>query len=196
MPLTILTVAYPFAPVSADTAGGAEQIVAALDSGIVHAGHRSIVIAQAGSKTTGTLIATASASGPITGEVRAWVTASHQHNIDRAFAAFPIDLVHFHGLDFHAYRIPSDTPALATLHLPPSWYPAGIWKDSRVQLQCVSESQRRACPPMDQPLLPVICNGVPSPPFRRRRPRGFALALGRILSGKKFPYSARCWHAG
>ncbi len=186
MPLTILSVAYPFAPVSAGTAGGAEQIVAALDRGIVHAGHRSIVVAQAGSETTGVLIATAPPSGPITGEVRAWVTACHQQNIDRAFAAFPIDLVHFHGLDFHAYRIPRDTPALATLHLPPSWYPADIWENPRVQLQCVSESQRKACPALGHQSLPVIRNGVPAALFRRRRPRGFALALGRICPEKNF----------
>ena len=43
MSLTILSVAYPFAPVSRDTAGGAEQILAHLDAALVHAGHRSLI---------------------------------------------------------------------------------------------------------------------------------------------------------
>jgi glycosyltransferase involved in cell wall biosynthesis len=183
MRLTILSVAYPFAPVSFDTVGGAEQILCALDQGVVRAGHGSVVVAQAGSRTAGDLVATAVPAGMITDDMRAWATACHQQSIDRAFAAFPIDLVHFHGLDFHAYRIPDGVPALATLHLPPSWYPDSIWGSRRIQLQCVSVSQRNACPPWNQE-LPVIRNGVPTAEFRPHRSRHFAVALGRICPEK------------
>jgi glycosyltransferase involved in cell wall biosynthesis len=183
MRLTILSVAYPFAPVSLDTVGGAEQILGALDRGIVCAGHRSVVVALAGSRTAGDLVATALPAGTITDDMRAWATACHQQSIDRAFAAFPIDIVHFHGLDFHAYRIPGGVPALATLHLPPSWYPSSIWEGCHIQLQCVSDSQRSACPPLNQE-LPVIRNGVPTAAFRPHRSRHFALALGRICPEK------------
>ena len=49
MPLTILQVAYPFAPVGRDSVGGAEQVLAACDRAAVCAGHRSIVVACEGS---------------------------------------------------------------------------------------------------------------------------------------------------
>jgi hypothetical protein len=49
MSLTVLNVAYPFARVSPDTAGGAEQVLAMLDDALAEAGHTSIVIAPEGS---------------------------------------------------------------------------------------------------------------------------------------------------
>ena len=57
MPLTVLNVGYPLAPVSRGTAGGAEQILALLDEALVEAGHHSIVIAPGGSKVSGKLLA-------------------------------------------------------------------------------------------------------------------------------------------
>ena len=53
---TVLQVAFPFAPVSRDSVGGAEQIAAACDEAVVRAGHRSIVVACEGSKIAGELI--------------------------------------------------------------------------------------------------------------------------------------------
>ena len=41
MSLTVLSIAYPLAPIAA---GGAEQALHQLDKGLVRAGHRSIVI--------------------------------------------------------------------------------------------------------------------------------------------------------
>ena len=55
MALTVLSVAYPLAPVGPDAVGGAEQILTCLDRALVRAGHRSIVVACEGSKTCGTL---------------------------------------------------------------------------------------------------------------------------------------------
>ncbi len=55
--LHILSVAYPFAPVGPDAVGGAEQVLSAIDRALVAAGHRSTVIACAGSDTAGTLLA-------------------------------------------------------------------------------------------------------------------------------------------
>ncbi len=53
-------------------------------------------------------------------------------------------------------------PTLATLHLPPAWYPDAVWSLGRpdTHLHCVSASQRAACPPAAT-LLPPIENGVP-----------------------------------
>ena len=57
MRLTILNVAYPFAPVGPDTAGGAEQILGHLDAALARAGHRSLVVACEGSRVAGELVA-------------------------------------------------------------------------------------------------------------------------------------------
>src|SRR3954447_19417870 len=46
MSLTVLSVAYPLAPVSQDAVGGAEQMLSHLDHALVRAGHRSIVVAS------------------------------------------------------------------------------------------------------------------------------------------------------
>ena len=57
MALTVLSIAYPFAPVGPDAVGGAEQVLSALDHALVSNGHRSLVIASEGSSTAGRLIA-------------------------------------------------------------------------------------------------------------------------------------------
>ncbi len=184
MPLTVLSVAYPFAPVGPDTVGGAEQILSALDRALVRAGHCSVVVAHAASHVQGTLLPTDVPPGLITEAVRAEARRNHQAGIDRALATEHIDVVHMHGIDFHDYRMPTNVPVLVTLHLPLSWYPQSIWQNRAVPLQCVSCAQREGCPPAFRD-LPVIPNGVPiypaSRPHRRRR---FALALGRVCPEK------------
>ena len=55
MKRTILSVAYPLTKVGRDAVGGSEQILTALDHALTEAGHRSIVIAAAGSRVQGTL---------------------------------------------------------------------------------------------------------------------------------------------
>ncbi len=54
--LTVLSVAYPLAPVGPDAVGGAEQVLAMLDAALVAAGHRSLVVACAGSAAAGRLL--------------------------------------------------------------------------------------------------------------------------------------------
>src|SRR5581483_10574708 len=56
MRLTVLNVSYPLAHVSPATAGGAEPVLLTLDQALVRSGHRSIVIAPAGSRTHGLLL--------------------------------------------------------------------------------------------------------------------------------------------
>ena len=55
MTLTVLSVAYPLAPVGPDAVGGAEQILTCLDAALTRAGQQSLVIACEGSQTSGTL---------------------------------------------------------------------------------------------------------------------------------------------
>ncbi|KMO33742.1 glycosyl transferase family 1, partial [Methylobacterium variabile] len=124
-PLTILSVAYPFAPVSADSVGGAEQVLARLDAALLAAGHRSVVVARADSRVAGALVPVPAEAGPIDDAVRARAHARHRAAIAEALRTHPVDLIHLHGIDFPDYLPPPGPPVLATLHLPPSWYPPG-----------------------------------------------------------------------
>jgi hypothetical protein len=184
--LTILSVAYPLAPVGPDAVGGAEQVLTQLDRALVDAGHRSIVVAQEGSQTAGTLISVAAERGTldVAAKERAWVR--HREAIAAVLQRWPVDLVHLHGIDFHAYLPPAGVPALVTLHLPPSWYPGDALAPSRPEtwLHCVSDAQHRACPKGPH-LLPPIENGVPVEALAARHAkRDFAMVLGRICPEK------------
>jgi CelD/BcsL family acetyltransferase involved in cellulose biosynthesis/glycosyltransferase involved in cell wall biosynthesis len=187
VPLTILSVAYPLAPVGPDAVGGAEQVLSLLDEALVQAGHRSIVVACEGSVTCDVLISTPRVRGAFDASARALAQARHQAAIRQALATHPIDMVHAHGLDFNRYLPPPGVPLLATLHLPPDWYAADVFHSSRPEtyLQCVSRSQRSTCPPSTTPLLDPLSNGVPldrlTPGSRKA---GFALVLGRVCPEK------------
>lgn len=186
MSLRVLSVAYPFAPVGPRGVGGAERILADLDSAMVAAGHESVVIACEGSEVRGELIPVcaprcASLDEAAVAEARGRVQAA----LDRAVAAREFDLVHMHGLDFHHYRIAPGVPVLVTLHLPIAWYPATAWDFRKpVRFCCVSRSQRATCPPQVGEAT-VIENGVPLFPFDSdRQKESFALVLGRICPEK------------
>lgn len=188
MGLCVLSVAFPFAPVADDAVGGAEQVLAQLDAALVRAGHRSVVVACAGSSPIGELVATPWTTGPITEAVRRRVHAAHRRAIERALHRWPVDLVHMHGIDFHAYLPPPGPPVLVTLHLPPDWYPPDIFHLARPDtfLHCVSTAQRARCPSGAR-LLPEVPNGVALGALAARHAkRRFALALGRICPEKGF----------
>ena len=183
---TILSVAFPFAPVGARAVGGAEQVLTWLEAALSEHGYRSVVVAREGSQAQGDLLATPIHEGAITPELRETVTQAHQRHLDQAFQSQQIDLVHMHGIDFHRYTVPAHIPVLVTLHLPPSWYPESIWNLPRqYTLQCVSHSQRRGCPSGAQPRIVVVENGVPLP-ARHHEPssRDYALMLSRICPEK------------
>ncbi len=164
VPLTVLSVAYALAPVSPDAVGGAEQVLSALDRALVRAGHRSVVVAQAGSAVAGELVAVPAAAGALGAEERAAAEAATRVAAEAVLARGGVDLVHMHGIDFAA-TMPRPGPAagapvLVTLHLPPAWYPAGALRPGPgVWLVCVSEAQHARCPP-SAALLPPIANGV------------------------------------
>jgi glycosyltransferase involved in cell wall biosynthesis len=186
MALTVLQVAFPFAPVGPDAVGGAEQVLSLIERNLPRFGHRAIVLAEAGSATAGPLLSIALPRGPVTDAVQDAVHAELRERIAAALRQFPIDLVHMHGIDFHRYLPRPGVPVLATLHLPPDWYPPEVFRLARPDtwLHAVSASQHRACPPCPA-LLPPIGNGVPTDaleqPLTRRR---FALLLGRICPEK------------
>lgn len=187
MALTIVNVAYPLAPVVPDAVGGAEHVVAALDRALVEAGHRSMVIACAGSRVAGTLVVSGRADGALDEARQRAAQASHKRAILDTLDRHAVDVVHLHGIDWPSYLPPPGVPVLVTLHLPPSWYPDEIWSLRRPDtfLQGVSAAQHRACrrTPM---LLPPIANGVPLPAPAPRAKRRFVLALGRLCPEKGF----------
>lgn len=184
MTWTVLSVAFPFAPVGPDAVGGAEQVLSHLDGALVAAGHRSIVVAREDSVVAGTLQPVPVVPGPIDGTARdrAWTT--HRRAIAAALGRWPVDLVHLHGIDFAAY-MPESGPTLATLHLPPAWYPPEAWRPRPgLVLNAVSSSQDAACPPVPHRLRPIP-NGVPVDALAARHARrNFVLSLGRVCPEK------------
>lgn len=186
--MNVLSVSYTLAPVSLDAAGGAEVVLAQLDAALVARGHRSIVVAPASSRVAGTLLGTAPRSGTIDALARSRACADARRAIADALARWPIDVVHFHGLDFPALRTAVPGAALATLHLPIELYPPAALEDPDLELACVSASQASALGPAARARAHVVENGVD---LARFRPRGgdkgeYALALGRVCPEKNF----------
>lgn len=183
MALTVLSIAFPFAPVGPSAVGGAEQILGHLDAALVAAGHTSLVVACQGSQAAGRLIAVPRTEREALEHVD---KKQFQAAIDLALARYPVELVHMHGMDFHHYTLPAAVPVLVTLHMPIGWYPAEVWSrlENRAQFCCVSETQRRCCPAELRDVV-VVENGVALPPFRAAEQRAdFAVALGRICPEK------------
>lgn len=185
MRLTVLSVGFPFAPVTPDPVGGAERVLSMLDRALVRAGHRSLVIAPEGSEVSGELIAITGTS-----EVNARTRALRQAEVREKMAAVlsreQVDVVHLHGLDFDAYLPPPGPPLLVTLHLPLDWYASGALRPGRphTALHPVSYSQIMQAG-AGHALSEPIENGVEPAPAHWRKGR-FALALGRICPEKGF----------
>ncbi|CAH2599332.1 Glycosyltransferase family 4 protein [Rhodovastum atsumiense] len=181
--MTIVSVAYPLAPVGPDAVGGVEQVLHTLDRALVAAGHRSIVIARADSRIAGELVPIPVM--PVDEDCRGAVHATVREALAGVMAQ--ADVVHMHGIDFAATLPPPGPPVLATLHLPPSWYPPAALAPTRPDtwLNCVSLSQQETCPP-GAPLLAPVPNGVDVATLgaTRHARRGFALMLGRICPEK------------
>jgi glycosyltransferase involved in cell wall biosynthesis len=191
--MTILSVAYPLLSVSEDSAGGSEQILHLVERELVDTGHLSVVIAAEGSSIRGHLLETPGFSGEITDEVRRSAQQSHREAIAIALQRYPIDLIHFHGLDFHEYIPEVGVPMLATLHLPLSWYPEDLLERAQIELNLVSHSQansHRAAAGW-----PVICNGVDISRYRERNGSGeFLLVLARVCPEKGIDVALRVAH--
>ena len=191
MSRTILSVAYPLTEVGPDAVGGSEQILTLLDRALTEAGHRSVVIAARGSKVRGTLIASPAAGKRLHNAARGYGQRVHNRLIREALASFNVDLIHMHSLDFHCYLPPPGVPVLATLHLPPDWYPRRIFQSRRryFHLNCVSRAQHRSCPE-SRVLVPPIANGVDVDKLAvRARKDNFVVALGRICPEKGFHFA-------
>jgi glycosyltransferase involved in cell wall biosynthesis len=190
MGFTILSVAYPLTEVGVDAPGGSEQILTMLDRHTTRSGNRSLVLAAEGSKVEGTLLASPRVDGPITEADREFARRVHRRLIMDALARYNIDLIHMQSLDFYQYMPPGSVPVLATLHLPPNWYPKEAFKirRSNFYFHCVSASQERTCPNGER-RLPYVGNGIELSHFRPGRKKNFVLALGRICPEKGFHFA-------
>jgi glycosyltransferase involved in cell wall biosynthesis len=185
MRMRILNVAYPFARVGPDAVGGAEQVLTRLDRALSLSGHHSYVLACEGSRAFGQVTSAFPLPDVINEEWKDRAYGAYRTLIETLIDQQQIQLVHLHGLDFHRYVPRRDLPILATLHLPPSWYPPQTFAEQNIWLHCVSEAQHNVCPPCPRLLAP-IANGVELPAFSIRRKSNFALSLGRICPEKGF----------
>ncbi len=187
--LTVLSIAYPLAPVGPDAVGGSEQVLSALDRALVAAGHRSIVVACDGSVVEGERVGYP--GPPLDRAIDQACTDARRNDARRAIehvlATTHVDVIHAHSLDFHHYMPPPGPPMLATLHLPPDWYPPDALNPTRPDtwVHCVSQSQMRQAPPTPR-MLPPIPNGVPVASLGTAHPRtcDYALVLARVCPEK------------
>jgi glycosyltransferase involved in cell wall biosynthesis len=187
--LTVLSVAYPFAHVGPDGVGGAEQVLSMIDEALVAAGHRSIVVACAGSTCAGELVTVPGPRRKIDAGVRRATCDLLRRTIDGVARDARVDVVHAHGVDFHEYLPRAAVPVLVTLHLPLSCYPQGALLTTRPRtwMNGVSASQMRSAPAAMR-RVPEIPNGVRLDQYRpvREAKRRYAICLGRICPEKGF----------
>src|SRR3954447_6733030 len=184
MRLTVLSVAYPFSPVAPDCPGGAEQVLSMIDRALVQAGHRSIVIACEGSRAAGELIEVGSIPDLIDEDVKQTAWSQYRSAIDGRLERHAVDVVHFHGHDFHCYLPGRGPPRLATLHLPLDHYPVDVLVRRDISFNCVSRSQHEGRP-AGLSFLEPIENAAPlDPPAPVHAKRRYALFLGRVCPEK------------
>jgi glycosyltransferase involved in cell wall biosynthesis len=160
----ILYVAYPLLPVSDESAGGAEQILWALEREMARRGALTTVAASAGSCVSGELFSTGDpCTQPDDYERRR--IAHEDRVVDfvrcRQREGMAFDLVHDQSGSFWKRAGEIDCPVLATLHLPRSFYPAGIFDGipANVSFNCVSDSQARSFADLES-LIGVAPNGI------------------------------------
>ncbi|MGH6992756.1 MAG: glycosyltransferase [Caulobacteraceae bacterium] len=186
MTLTVVNVAYPFAPVGPDPVGGAEQVLSKLDRAIVEGGGRSIVVAADSSRPCGELAALPRLSGEFGEADRRRMRQRLRGLLDLLIETAQPDLVHMHGSDFVSYLPNAPCPLLITLHMPLSWYPPGALSPQRPRTWLNPVSARQAIEaPAGAELLEPIEAGVDLP-APSARPRRHAVAMGRICPEKGY----------
>lgn len=188
---TILSVAYPLARVGRDAVGGAEQVLSLLDEAWVKAGHRSLVIACAGSHPRGELIPLPPAPEVIDEQAIGQARAAVRGALGSVLRHHNVDLIHMHGQDFTEYLPAPGVPILVTLHVPREWYGPSLfgWNRTDTFVHCVSDAQRRTYAE-ELPFLPSIPNGVPVDELQAHvSKRHYAMCIGRVCPEKGYHYA-------
>lgn len=184
--LSVLYVAYPLLAVSDESAGGAEQMLLAVERQMATFGHRTTVAAADGSRVHGRLLATGQpATAPDQYDAR---EREHHSRILEYLQRHPreFDLVHDKSGSFFRVAGESPVPVLASLHLPRSFYPAGSFDSvpPNLHFNCVSRSQAKSF--ADLPgFLGTVPNGIAVERFPFTRDKDpYVLWLGRICEEK------------
>src|SRR5579862_2276772 len=122
----VLYVAYPLLTVSAESAGGAEQVLWTLEREMTQRGMETTVAASAGSQVSGELIST----GEPCFQSDDYERRRDEHESraiefvrQQAAKGKNFDLIHDMSGSFWRRAAEIDAPVLATLHLPRSFYP-------------------------------------------------------------------------
>lgn len=186
MRLTVLSVAYPFAPVGVHAVGGAEQVLSAIDRYLHREGHRSLVLGCEGSTAYGELYTVPLPEGVLDEARRSELRARYRERLEALLATHHVDVVHMHGVDFADYVPRVEVPTLVSLHLPLSFYRPGALASlpPHVHLCCVSSVQRSGGT-LGLSLLPDVENGVDLEVYRPHpRPGDYALMLSRLCPEK------------
>lgn len=124
--LNILYIAYPLLPVTAESCGGAEQVLATMERELAQRGHRTTLAACAGSQAAGEVFVT----GATVSEADQFERRAGEHH--KAILDFvavkkkrgePFDIIHDHSGGFWREAHKISIPVLATLHQPRDFYP-------------------------------------------------------------------------
>jgi glycosyltransferase involved in cell wall biosynthesis len=184
--LSILYVSYPLLPATPESAGGAEQMLLAVERAMHAAGHRTTVAASRGSKVNGRLLDTGSPAD----ESDQFEQREREHNatILDCLRVHPneFDLIHDKSGSFFRHAADCPTPVLATLHLPRSFYREEYFENlpRNLYFNCVSKSQAASFADLSN-FLGVVENGIALEdfPFTASK-RDYLLWLGRICEEK------------
>ena len=180
-----LLVAYPLLPVSERSAGGAEQILWALERELAERGAQTEVAACAGSDTRGRLIATGVPPEGVS-DGNAEREYEHTERVLAACASGKFDMVLDHSGHFFRHAAQVDSYVLATLHLPRALYPADAFENvaENVYFNCVSETQKAEFTDLPR-MMPVVRNGIDVNRFAMGRRRSdYVMWLGRVCPEK------------
>jgi glycosyltransferase involved in cell wall biosynthesis len=162
--IRILYVAYPLLTVTDESAGGAEQVLWSLEREMARRGALTTVAASAGSRVSGELFSTGEpCAQPDDYERR---RAEHEDRVvefvrRRVREGRAFDLIHDKSGSFWRRAAEIETPVLATLHLPRSFYPPQSFHDvaQSVRFNCVSDAQAHSFADLSA-LTGVVPNGI------------------------------------
>ncbi len=185
--ITVLSVAYPFAPVKEDTPGGAEQVLLAIDREIVKRNHKSIVIAQQNSQVEGKHIEIPKVNTTIGQAEKSEIKKKVNEMIRFSINEYSPDIIHYQGLDFYEYQVDCRIPSIATLHLPLELYNVDKLNQCKTHYNCVSYYQHQRAVPVINRLINYIQNGtqIPEKINRKEKPK-YAFCLGRVCPEKGY----------
>lgn len=186
----ILYVAYPLLAVDRTSSGGAEQVLTTLEQEAARHGWSTTTAACEGSTVMGALFPTGKAA---TGSLRSALPAERdlcgkvreliavRRAIGRGF-----DVIHDHSGSFFHDAKTVESPVLATLHLPRSFYPLNVFRrvPENVFFNCVSRTQLKTFADVPR-VLGVVSNGIALQDFAfTPRKQEYLLWLGRICEEK------------